>query len=328
MSKIQFLYHFLEIDYYKLNGLGGLNDAQWKNTKIFIEDDPWQRLRSIGGYFNLRIVHPNETYRDAPSMPIDYIRFRFVDDEEFNRLREEDRESRGLVRKEYVESNSLNSEDYNKNYVVYSRNYLEKIFPKTVPEDSEIATSLTTFEISGNYEPITFAIYAFEDLENIRISVTDLVGTKGKIDADNISIERVVNQDRRWKYAYDKYYGINPWYLDNFTSIDVRALTSMQIWLTVYVPQNTIEGTYTGTVSISGDNIEGTLGHIKYLFFYLACGVIAILVHLLVNSSSSYPIVGASGAISGILGAYLIRYPRARIQILIWLIISVSAWMV
>ena len=75
---------------------------------------------------------------------------------------------------------------------------------------------------------------------------------------------------------------------------------------------------------IFGDNIESTLGHIKYLFFYLACGIIATLVHLIINSSSSFPVVGASGAISGILGAYLIRYPRARIQILIWLIIFIQ----
>ena len=68
---------------------------------------------------------------------------------------------------------------------------------------------------------------------------------------------------------------------------------------------------------IFGDNIEDRLGHIRYLIFYLLCGVVAGLVHLLTNWNSKIPTIGASGAISGVMGAYLILYPRARILTLI-----------
>ena len=68
---------------------------------------------------------------------------------------------------------------------------------------------------------------------------------------------------------------------------------------------------------IFGDNIEDRLGHIRYLIFYIFCGVAAGLVHLLTNWDSKIPTIGASGAISGVMGAYLLLYPRSRILTLI-----------
>ena len=68
---------------------------------------------------------------------------------------------------------------------------------------------------------------------------------------------------------------------------------------------------------IFGDNIEDRLGHIRYLIFYLFCGVAAGLVHLFTNWNSNIPTIGASGAISGVMGAYLLLYPRSKILTLI-----------
>jgi membrane associated rhomboid family serine protease len=68
---------------------------------------------------------------------------------------------------------------------------------------------------------------------------------------------------------------------------------------------------------IFGDNIEDRLGHIRYLIFYLFCGVAAGLIHLLTNWNSNIPTIGASGAISGVMGAYLFLYPRSKILTLI-----------
>ena len=68
---------------------------------------------------------------------------------------------------------------------------------------------------------------------------------------------------------------------------------------------------------IFGDNIEDRLGHLKYLIFYLLCGVGASLLHVAFNPASKIPTVGASGAISGILGAYLLSFPHARVHTLL-----------
>ena len=67
---------------------------------------------------------------------------------------------------------------------------------------------------------------------------------------------------------------------------------------------------------IFGDNVEDAMGHARFLLFYVLCGLAAILAHVAVDPASIVPTVGASGAISGVLGAYLLLYPRAKV--LVW----------
>jgi membrane associated rhomboid family serine protease len=66
---------------------------------------------------------------------------------------------------------------------------------------------------------------------------------------------------------------------------------------------------------IFGDNIEHRIGHLRFIVFYLACGIAAGIAHILFNSASAIPTVGASGAISGILGGYLLMFPRNRVYV-------------
>jgi membrane associated rhomboid family serine protease len=68
---------------------------------------------------------------------------------------------------------------------------------------------------------------------------------------------------------------------------------------------------------IFGDNVEDSMGHGRFIVFYLLCGVTAALAQALPQPGSSVPMVGASGAISGVLGAYLLLYPHARVLVLI-----------
>ena len=68
---------------------------------------------------------------------------------------------------------------------------------------------------------------------------------------------------------------------------------------------------------IYGDNVEDALGHAKYLLFYLLCGVAAGLVHVVFNADSRMPTIGASGAIAGVMGAYVVKFPRSRIVTLV-----------
>jgi membrane associated rhomboid family serine protease len=83
---------------------------------------------------------------------------------------------------------------------------------------------------------------------------------------------------------------------------------------------------------IFGDNVEDVLGHGKFLLFYLACGIVAGLAQVLIDPSSRVPTVGASGAIAGVMGAYIVKFPRSRILTLIPIIIffttvEVPAWL-
>src|SRR5574341_337201 len=72
---------------------------------------------------------------------------------------------------------------------------------------------------------------------------------------------------------------------------------------------------------IFGDNIEDTLGRFKFILFYLLCGIGSAIVHVYFNSRSEIPCIGASGAIAGVLGAYMVTFPRARILVIIPLFI-------
>ena len=67
---------------------------------------------------------------------------------------------------------------------------------------------------------------------------------------------------------------------------------------------------------IFGDNLEKVMGHLRFLIFYLVCGVAAGLTHIAFNAHSNMPTVGASGAISGILGGYMLMFPRNRVRVL------------
>lgn len=74
---------------------------------------------------------------------------------------------------------------------------------------------------------------------------------------------------------------------------------------------------------IFGDNIEDALGHGRYLVFYLLCAVLAALAHLYMNIDSNGPLVGASGAVAGVMGAYVLLFPFARLFVLAKIIIPI-----
>ena len=82
---------------------------------------------------------------------------------------------------------------------------------------------------------------------------------------------------------------------------------------------------------VFGNNIEDSMGPYRFVLFYLLCGVVAAGTHVALDPRSPVPTVGASGAISGIMGAYLVLYPKAHVRLLIWIllyvrIVPVPAW--
>jgi membrane associated rhomboid family serine protease len=81
---------------------------------------------------------------------------------------------------------------------------------------------------------------------------------------------------------------------------------------------------------VFGDNVEDTMGHLKFLVFYLICGIAASGLQVVVDSDSRIPLIGASGAISGVLAAYLVLFPKGKIRTLIFIglpiVVLVPAW--
>lgn len=111
-------------------------------------------------------------------------------------------------------------------------------------------------------------------------------------------------------------YGIVPCEVTTFT--DLSPLISFPIILTLITSMFMHGGLlHLGGnmlyLWIFGDNVEDAMGHLRFLFFYLLCGVVAALAQIMINTHSPIPIIGASGAIAGVLGAYLMLYPYSRI---------------
>jgi membrane associated rhomboid family serine protease len=80
-----------------------------------------------------------------------------------------------------------------------------------------------------------------------------------------------------------------------------------------------------------GNNIEDSMGHLRFIVFYLLCGLVAALLQVLFSPTSLIPMVGASGAISGVMGAYLILYPRVKVYAILplfifWTTVALPAW--
>lgn len=87
---------------------------------------------------------------------------------------------------------------------------------------------------------------------------------------------------------------------------------------------------------VFGDNVEDAMGHLRYLFFYLACGVFAGVAHAAMQPTSAVPLIGASGAVAGVIAAYVLLFPRVMVWILAFRIIplritaalALGAWIV
>jgi membrane associated rhomboid family serine protease len=72
-------------------------------------------------------------------------------------------------------------------------------------------------------------------------------------------------------------------------------------------------------LAVFGDNVEGSMGRLRFVVFYLLCGLVAVATQVMANTTSAVPMVGASGAIGGVMGAYAVLYPRVRVHLLVFL---------
>jgi len=72
---------------------------------------------------------------------------------------------------------------------------------------------------------------------------------------------------------------------------------------------------------VFGNNVEDSMGHVRFVVFYLVCGLLAAAAQVTIAPDSIAPMVGASGAISGVMGAYIVLYPRVRVHMLAWIIL-------
>src|SRR5574340_784161 len=114
--------------------------------------------------------------------------------------------------------------------------------------------------------------------------------------------------------------------------IDVYGLVPDNFRLTSMLTSMFLHGSWMHVLGnmwflwIFGDNVEDVIGHGKYLLFYLLCGVAAAAGQTVINPGSDVPMVGASGAIAGVMGAYIIKFPHARILTLVFVFVFITTF--
>ncbi|WP_298982607.1 rhomboid family intramembrane serine protease [Caldilinea sp.] len=111
-------------------------------------------------------------------------------------------------------------------------------------------------------------------------------------------------------------------WIERYALIPAQLFVNPTTWLTIFTSMFLHGGLFhllgnMWALYIFGDNVEDRMGPVRFLIFYLLCGAAAALVHVLMNPGSMIPTVGASGAISGVMGAYLVLFPFARVITLV-----------
>lgn len=121
--------------------------------------------------------------------------------------------------------------------------------------------------------------------------------------------------------------GVIPAHFSNFLSLSPRGW--LRLILTLF-SSVFLHGSWFHVISnmwylwIFGDNIEDRTGHLRFFVFYLLCGLLAGITHIVMNPLSEIPTIGASGAVAGVMGAYIVLFPRSKITTLIFLVIFIQ----
>jgi hypothetical protein len=135
-------------------------------------------------------------------------------------------------------------------YVTYSRSYLDPIFPSSAPRAREVTSELSAFASRGEYEPVTFSVYAFRDLGPCTVKVGDLRNGASVLGKSDIAVAAVRCRNLRTTY-YGNDYMRAPAMLDSAASADIPKGESRQFWLTVHVPLEARPGEYRGEVTFA-----------------------------------------------------------------------------
>lgn len=142
---------------------------------------------------------------------------------------------------------TVSPQDEARGFVVYSRHYLECVYPHTTPRAEETNPELRLFATPGEYEPTNFIVYPLRDLAGARVTVSRL----GPVPADHIEVRHVRYLRARPNYTVLHRYRVVPDVLERFEQLDLKANENARFWLTVHVPDDAPPGDYQGRVSFT-----------------------------------------------------------------------------
>lgn len=150
----------------------------------------------------------------------------------------------------------LSAVERRKGYVLFTKNWMDPVYPDTCPLKKEITNRVELSSVPGGYEPATFAIHALTTLNGVKVIAGDLEGPQGSvIPACNIDV-RYVRCLPRW--VDTAAYAWLPSLAEKRTSIDIDKGTTQQFWVTIWVPPDSTPGQYRGTIHIRPSGLRET----------------------------------------------------------------------
>lgn len=168
-----------------------------------------------------------------------------------------------------------------------------------------------------------FFLPLFDDNKSSRLAVV----TIGLIAICAVVFIDQISGNQREQNLYIFTYGAIPSVITGHNSLPPE-MVSIPSWMTL-ITSTFLHGGWWHILGnmlflwIYGDNVEDNMGRVKFLIFYLICGAAASLTHVMIGPESPVPLVGASGAIAGVMAAYLLMFPRARIRVLMVILIFI-----
>ncbi len=142
--------------------------------------------------------------------------------------------------------------DRARGFIAWAPNWMDRLYPNSVPEAADLERACRAFATPGEYEPVTVAIRALEPLKNVRVEVGDLAADAGTIPARAIEVREVRCWPQRIGSSWSKEYRAMPELLELFQSVGIAADTTQEFWLTIHVPDDAA-GTYAGPVRLTAD---------------------------------------------------------------------------
>ena len=153
----------------------------------------------------------------------------------------------------HLDAYEASADETARGYVVYAKSYLSEVYPRTTPQPSQVTASLNGFSTRGEIEPVTFSIYALEELRDVSVSVSDLKGPGGSaISSRNLDVRAVRSWPKRvWKNPPVNEYLMTPWFLEKLDTYTIPRATSRRFWTNLRVPATVKPGTYRGVITVT-----------------------------------------------------------------------------
>ena len=164
-----------------------------------------------------------------------------------------------LVYEETAPKLSLSDTERKRGYVLFSRHWLDVVFPGSRPRPGERADGLQAFAAPGEYEPVTVSIHPLQDLEQAAITVSALTSGEATIGANSVAVYPVRCLNKRVTYSSTKYVKDMPVMLERRARTRIKAGTSKRFWLDLRVPIDCSPGIYTGTVTFSAQGVPSAV---------------------------------------------------------------------